>query len=439
MEWLNTGVGEEKRWFYPISAFFIGAGITVTGIWPMIYPYVQSYFGLETTASIVLAATFTNMGFMLLGPPMAGVILDKYGPKINYVISATLLVLGHFLVRFMLTKNQWSDAMYIWFLASLLVGLGIGFSTGTYQPTVGKWFPDKLGTTAGIVAAGGGSGTIIFSPLLASYVKANGFNGTIFIYLAAVAAISVLGLGFFWRTPPHDWLPSGMMQKAKGSGPRPGQVKDFTLPEAMKDKRFWILYACITCAAFSFMFLQQNVTLIIIEGLSHSMDRAEILATVVPTFITLAAVAGLAGRFFWGMITDKLGGPWKTLWMVYLLPAIWMALFYLGYKSKMLILINGFLFYCLAGGEPVVHMAVVPHVFGRRHLGKIMTTLFSLSAGIGMAIGPYMGAYIKDVTGGYFYALVIAVSIRLLGTLFALWGLSLSKQPKISPEVPISN
>lgn len=433
--WLNKGVGEEKRWFYPSSAAIIGLAITIYGIWPMFYPYIQAHFGLETTASIVLAATFTSMGFMLIGPPIAGRILDKYGPKINYIISAILLFTGHNLVRLMISKTNWSDAMYLWYIASLFVGLGIGFSSGTYQSTVGKWFPDKTGTAMGLTMAGAGAGTIVYSPLINAYIKANGFSGNIFMYLGIIAVVVVLGLGLIWKVPTHDWVPEGMRSKANGvSGSEVKQVhlaRDYTLSEAIRDKRFWVLYVCIISSAFSLMFFMQNVTLIIIEGLSNTMSEGEIMTTVVPVFLSLTALSALVGRFSWGVITDKIGGPWKTLWMVYLLPAIWMVLFYVGYQSKIFILINGCLFYFLSGGEPTLHAAIVPYVFGRRHLGTIMTTLFAISAGVGMAIGPFLGAYIKDVTGGYYWALVLAVIIRLIGTGAAIYGLRDDKKRNV--------
>mgnify|MGYP000866504457 CR=1 FL=1 len=250
----------------------------------------------------------------------------------------------------------------------------------------------------------------------------------------------IAGLGIpFWKIPPHDWTPAGMQLKAKSSDSKKIHIaRDYTLPEAIEDRRFWILYVCFICAAFSLMFFAQNASLIIIEGLSKTMSREEILTSVVPLFLTITALAGLLGRFGWGVITDKLGGPWRTLWIVYLLPAILMGLFYLGYHSKTLIFIIGFLFYFCSGGEPVIHYAIVPHVFGRRHLGKVMSTLNAFSVGIGIAFGPYVGAYIKDITGGYYWALVMAVIIRLFGTACALWGLRLDKKQEISVDTSIA-
>jgi len=428
--WLEKGIGEDKRWFYPISAFIIGTAIVVNQLWTMFYPHIQAHFNLETTASIVLAATFSGMGAMIIGPPIAGTILDKYGPKIPFIMSAISMVIGHSLIIKMLSMNDWSKAMYIWYLGSFMVGLGGGFYSGTYTATVGKWFPDKPGTAMGLAVAGTGSAVIIYSPLIGAYIKNHGFSGNIFFIFVIMSIVCLFGIAVpFWKTPPKDWLPAGMKPASKTSSAKAkGAAHDYTLQEAVKDRRFWLLYFCFIFSAFSNMFFLQNVSLIILEGLSKVMDTETILVSVIPGFLSASAIAGLIGRFSWGVITDRLGGPWKTLWIVYLLPAIVMALFYLGYHSVILIFITGLLFYFGSGGEPVIHYAIVPYVFGRKHLGKVMSVLNSFSVGLGIAFGPFVGAYIKDVTGGYFWALVLAVAIRLCGTAFALLGLKMSLQ-----------
>lgn len=438
--WLEKGIGEEKRWFYPISAFLIGAAIFVTQLWTMFYPHIQAHFGLETTASIVLAATFSGMGSMIIGPPITGTVLDKYGPKIPFVMSAISFIAGYSLIINMLTLKDWATAMYLWYLGSFLIGLGCGFYSGTYTATVGKWFPDKAGTAMGLAVAGSSCAPIIYSPFVASLIKSYGFTGNIFLPLAVIAVVFLVGLGIpFWKTPSHDWAPAGMQPKSKSSNAKSIHLaKDYTLQEAVKDKRFWLLYACFISSAFSNMFFVQNASLIIIEGLSQTMIREDILASVVPLFVSISALSGLLGRFGWGVISDKLGGPWKTLWMVYFLPAILMGVFYLGYHSKMLIFIIGFLLYFGLGGEPVVHYSIVPYIFGRRHLGKIMSTLNAFSVGLGIAFGPYVGAYIKDITGGYYWALVLAIIIRLCGTAFAILGLSLDKKQEILGNTSIA-
>lgn len=214
--WLEKGIGEDKRWFYPISAFIIGTAIVVNQLWTMFYPHIQAHFNLETTASIVLAATFSGMGAMIIGPPIAGTILDKYGPKIPFIMSAISMVIGHSLIIKMLSMNDWSKAMYIWYLGSFMVGLGGGFYSGTYTATVGKWFPDKPGTAMGLAVAGTGSAVIIYSPLIGAYIKNHGFSGNIFFIFVIMSIVCLFGIAVpFWKTPPKDWLPAGMKPAPK--------------------------------------------------------------------------------------------------------------------------------------------------------------------------------------------------------------------------------
>jgi predicted MFS family arabinose efflux permease len=149
---------------------------------------------------------------------------------------------------------------------------------------------------------------------------------------------------------------------------------------------------------------------------------------VVPAFLIVVGIAGSIGSFGWGFIIDKLGDPWKTLPLLYSSTAVLILLFYINYSNVILIMILGFLLYLGLQGEPTVHYAAVSYVFGRKNLGKIMTTLQAFSVGIGISTGPFIGAYIKDVTRGYFWAIMIAVGLRMIATAVSLIGLSISKK-----------
>ena len=156
------------------------------------------------------------------------------------------------------------------------------------------------------------------------------------------------------------------------------------------------------------------------------------MAVVIPTFLILAGIAGCMGSFGWGFIMDKLGGPWKTLPLLYFSSGVLILLFYLSYSNVALIMIIGFILYLAVQGEPTAHYAAVSYAFGRKHLGKIMTTLQAFSVGIGISTGPFVGAYIKDVTKGYFWAIMIAVGLRMVATAASLIGLYMHRKNKFS-------
>ncbi len=433
---LEKGVGENKRWFYPISSFILGLGLSVGGIWTIFYPYIQEHFSLKIVSNIVLASTFLGVGVMIFGPITAGLIIDKYGPKIPSIIAAVSAVSGYLLIARMLTVSTWSSAMPLWYAGSFFVGFGLGLHGCTYSTTMAKWFPDKTGLATGMGGAGHAAATIIYSPLIAFMIRTSGFNKNIFIFFAAVAFIMFAVIIVFWKNPTHSVMLDLLKKRNeklldKVSMPS----RDFTLREASRTSYFWILYTTFLCSSFAQMFFVQNASLLIIEGLETTMGREQALAVIVPTFLMIVGVAGCVGSFGWGFIIDKLGGPWRTLPILYFSAAVLMLLFYISYSNVALIMIIGFLLYLELQGGPAVHYAAVSYAFGRKHLGRIMTTLQGFSIGIGISTGPFVGAYIKDVTKGYFWAIMIAVGLRMVATTVSLIGLRMHRKNRFSAPV----
>ncbi|MCR3922978.1 MAG: MFS transporter [Firmicutes bacterium] len=427
MSFLNYGIGESKRWYYPSSAFIIAA--TRIAVWALFYPHIQTMFNLETTASIILVSTFTGVGSMVLGPPVAGFILDKYGPKIPFFLSAFITLIGYFVLAAVLRQTTWSAAMPLWYTGGFLIGFGAGLYSGAYTSTVAKWFPDRLGVAMALGGSGVSVGTMVYAPLIAAIIVARGFTSEIFMILGFIGFASIAIFGIIpWKMPENEWKPAGWVARAKTAGKEVVDQKQYTFAEATKDKRFWILAGGFIGASFSYMFFAQNVTMIIIEGLTKSgMERADILATVVPYYLSLVAFTGLMGRFCWGWILDKLG-PFVALPLMYFTSGVLIWVFYMGYTSAMFIYVAGGILMFVMSGEGTLHYASVPAVFGRRHIGKIMSTLNSMSVGIGITCGGFVGAYIRDVTGGFKAALILAVTLRMIGTLFALTGYRLTKK-----------
>src|SRR4030043_1431254 len=433
---LEKGVGENKRWFYPISSFLLGLGLSIGGTWTIFYPYIQQHFSLTEVANLCLAFPFIGVGSMVLGPTTAGLIIDKYGPKIPSIIAAVSAVSGYFLIARMLTVDSWSSAMPLWYTGSFFVGFGLGIYGGTYSTTLAKWFPDKTGVVTGIGGAGHLAASIVWSPLIAFMIKTSGFNKNIFILIAVVAFVMFLVIIIFWKNPTHsvtlDFLKK-RNEKLLDKFSTPS--RDFTLREASRHSYFWILYTGFLCASFAMSFFMQNVSLLIIEGLETTMGREQALAVVIPTFLILVGIAGSIGSFGWGFIIDKLGGPWRTLPILYFSSGLLILLFFLSYSNVALIFIVGFLLYLAMQGEPTAHYAAVSYAFGRKNLGRIMTTIQAFSVGIGISTGPFVGAYIKDVTKGYFWAIMIAVGLRMVATTVSLIGLRMHKKNRFSAPV----
>ncbi|QGP91150.1 Oxalate:formate antiporter [Neomoorella glycerini] len=426
---LDKGAGERYRWFYPVAAFIIGMSVYITGLWTLFYPYIMEHYKLNVVAQVALASSLTGVGSMVIGPPIAGLLFDKYGPKIPLALAGAIFVAGAVIVSLTLTPMEWVAAKYYWYIGSAVIGFGIGLYGGTWPATMARWFPDKIGTAMGIAAAGTGLATTIYAPITAVLIKSLGFSN-LFRILACIGFVVLYGGVMLWKVPSPDWVPFGQKPKS-GAGEKttPAGKEHFTLKEAVKDIRFWHLYTCFFCAAFAALFFTTNVSMIILEGLTKTgTDRQYVVRTVVPMFLTLTALAGAAGRLIWGNLMDRIGGPWRTLPIVYFTSGVMIAVFYLGYTSVAWIMIAGAIWYFLFGGEPTVHYAAVPYLFGRKSIGTIMTVLNAFSVGLGIVLGPYVGAFIRDLTGAYKWSLALAITLRIIATLVALNGLRISQR-----------
>lgn len=390
MDKLNRGVGEKYRWFYPVSSFVIACGVSLILLWSMFFPYVRDLFGLETVAPIALASSFVGLGTMVIAPPLAGILFDKYGPKPPLAIAAVVFLSGFVILAFMMNYADWDLGRYFWYGGSFVVGLGMGFFIGTSPSTVARWFPDKIGTSMGFAVSGQAAGSVVMPPVIGALITSFGFTAPVFIITGVVGFLLIIGIGvLFWKVPPSDWKPAESNQSTGTNEQESKSENHYNLGEAAKDKRFWLLMVSFITSAFGFMGFSQNASMIVEEGLiSGGYSPDYIAVSVVPIFLSLTGVATVLGAFSWGVLTDRIGGPWNSLPLVYASSALLIGVFYLGYEYLVPIFLLGIILYFLFGGEPAVHFIIVPYVFGRKHIGKLLNVMNSFSVGLGITLGP---------------------------------------------------
>ncbi len=138
---------------------------------------VNSSFGvyfknLGETYSLTRASISTiisvRMVFNAVAAILAGLAIDRYGPKkvfslMGFFVGLSLLLTGP-------TTNAWQ--LFITYGLLLSIGTGAGYVVTT--STVLRWFNRKRGLALGIAGAGGGFGTAVISPLVASLISSLG-------------------------------------------------------------------------------------------------------------------------------------------------------------------------------------------------------------------------------------------------------------------------
>ena len=80
--------------------------------------------------------------------------MDKYGPRVVVLFGGALCGIGWVI-------NSYAASLNMFYLGQVVAGIGAGAVYGTCVGSALKWFPDKRGLAAGIIAAGFGAGSAL--------------------------------------------------------------------------------------------------------------------------------------------------------------------------------------------------------------------------------------------------------------------------------------
>lgn len=396
----------ERRYIYPISAAVLALFSMFILIWSQFYPYIMEKYSLTSVAPVALSSSII-FASALFSQITAGFIADRLGPKPPLAIAGLGTLLGMIIISLTFSHDSWEVARIYWYAGSFVTGIGAGFYIGTFPVVLGRWFPESPGKAFGIAIFGQNLSPLVMSPLAAYLVSRVGLSNT-FVTIGILVFVLLYLIGFaFWKVPPAE--------RREGY--------DFTLKQAIRDRRFWILFTVMYSTAFGWFLILLNIATIIVEGLVDlaGMNAEYVLGTFVPMFMGVTAIGNAFGGLIWGFVNDRIGGPMRTLPIVYSVGGVAIVLLMLTYAEPLLLLPVGFILYFALGGEPTIHFSAVPTFFGREAIGRI-TTILNTSVFTSAIVGPYIGAYLKDVTGTYLTALMLAAILHFFATAVVLIG-----------------
>ena len=126
--------------------------------------------------------------------PLEGWLVDRYGPR--PVVAA-----GGFFAALSWVLNSRAESLIALYVAAVIGGLALGCVFGTCMGTALKWFPDKRGLAAGMIAAGYGLGAAATSAPLSLMIGTRGYRYA-FLFFGLLQGIAILLLGMCLVKPP---------------------------------------------------------------------------------------------------------------------------------------------------------------------------------------------------------------------------------------------
>ncbi len=394
------------------------------------YAWIIAFTGTLVT---ILAHGFGRMSYSVILPPMKDGLMLNYTQlgsiaTGNFIGYLSLAIIGGFLAaRFGIRRvvfvsllvigvslflTGFADSFSFAFVMRLIAGLGNG---GSYVPIMAlpaAWFiAQKRGLATGIVSAGIGTGLflagIILPPIISAFGK-DGWRYAWYFLGIAVFVFAFVCYAFLRNNPSEKGLSLYGGSEERKDGPK------VTLFSAFKDvvveSEIWKLGIVYFMYGFSYIIYLT----FFIAFLTKEMGVTPIAAG------RIFAVLGIFSIFcgvIYGWISDVLGRragsmiAYLTLALSYIIFAFW--------KDTTGFYVSAVIFGIAAFSIPTIMAAASGDAVGGR-LAPAGLGFITLFFGIGQALGPLAGGYIKDATGTFTYAFLLSAGVSLIGAFGSL-------------------
>ncbi|MBK8839469.1 MAG: MFS transporter [Hyphomonadaceae bacterium] len=416
-----TGLGVHYAWVVAFVTFFaalVAAG-AVGSVGVMLLPLQMEFGWTQAEISSALAIRLALLGLVA---PFAAALFIRFGLRPIIVASLVLIAAGTGGSIYMTALWQ---LVALW---GVVVGLAAGLTALVMSATVAtRWFETRRGLVIGILSAATAMGQLVFLPLMAWLVKAQGWR-TATLALCVFYAVAVALVVIFIRNRPSDvgLRPFGAAPDSPIAAPPAPQGNLFLAPfealaVAARKPIFWIL-------AGSFFVCGASTNGLVQMHLIPMCGDYMIPATAAAGTLALMGGFNFVGTVASGWLTDRFN-PRILLMIYYGLRGL--SLFYLtstGFESTSLLLFA--VFYGLdwiATVPPTVKLAA--DAFGPARATLVFGWIFAAHQ-LGAGLAAFVAGVIRTEVGSYALAFQGAGILCIIAALAFVGG---RRQAKIAP------
>ncbi len=318
-----------------------------------------------------------------------GKILDVFGPKKLMLAASVMWGGGWFLTG--CVGELWQ--LYLTF--GVMTALGSGMAYNPSITTAVRWYPDKKGFASGLITGATGLSSLVVAPLanmlLEKYNVSMAFRivGAAFLVLMFCASLMT-------DTPEPGWAPEGYKSGSAAAAMQLPADKNWR--EMFRDKRFYLIWPAFLGGCVSGLMLIGHASTIGKEIAGISSSQAALL-------VGIMAVANFLGRMSMGALSDRIG-RYQTIMIS--LAASTVGMVVLSQAKGFVIFVSALILMCVCfGGVLSVFPNIVSENFGLKNMGINYGIVFT-AYGIAALIGPMTASAVKNASGSYNMAFIIA-------------------------------
>ena len=393
-------------WHYAWVIVVIIAGMQIVGssirmAFGVFIDPLQAQFGWSQ-GGIGFAYAICSMVSAVVAP-LAGNLGDRFGAKKSMLAGIFVYLIGMLATAFV--KDLWQ----FWLTYGVILGVAQAIFLVPLIPAAMIWFRRHLGLAMGLIMASWGIGPALATPLVAFMIQTFGWS-VAFVSIGIASTLMMLALVSVFKNRPADvgGLAYGTF---KGDPPLsdklpPAILLDEFKGHMRKTAAYWNMSSIhfLGCVGHA-------VILIWIIPMATSKGMSAIDASLI---FTLFSAVSIVTRLTTPVLCERLGV--RTV----------MTFFYILQGAPVLLLIFSsmdgvFLIFAVSfgvgyggetGGFPILNRKYFGHApMGGAHGFQM------LGAGIGMALGGWVGGPVFDIFDSYNAAFAISVVASLAGAI----------------------
>jgi MFS family permease len=356
---------------------------------------IGASFGVDrASVTGIYAVAMLGIGF---GGPLAGMLVDRFGPR--WLVIVGVAAMGSGMVLSSLAQAVWQ--FYPTF--GLLGGIGCAALGSVMQSALlGRWFSRRLGTALATSYSANGVGVMVMAPLAQFLIDAQDWR---FAYAVLGGFVLLLLLPILLL--PWKRIEAGHPDLQSKAGGIAGEADAPDLRSAIRTAPFWNLCAtfCFTSVGI-YSLTPQTVAYLIEQGMAP-LDAASAVGVT-----GLLMPVGMIG-FNW--LADR-GGRRLSAVAAYGSTMLGVAALWAfsGPQDFWLLVAFVVLFGVSMGSRGPMISTLATMRFRGPHLGRIYGSI-TLAMGIGGALGAWLGGLAHDLTGGYTAVMAVSLIGLLLG------------------------
>lgn len=386
--------------------------------WTLFTTPIAHRYGVSLAAVQVAFSAFILAETWLV--PVEGFLVDRVGPRPVLVGGGLLVGLGWIGSGELAPSVQW---VWLWYTVG---GLGAGAVYGCCMGIAVKWFPDRRGLCAGLVAGSYGAGAALTVIPIADMIGSAGYQTTLLVW-GDVQGLLTIACATVISAPPAGWLPPGWR-------PRPVRQSRYDLPPIRFGRNgggpllggmvvrssFWLLYLIMTLMGFTGLVITAQIEPI---ARYYHVDQTKILLglTALVLAIQIDRILNGLSRPFWGWVSDKVG-RYNAMALAFGAQALTIVVWIQFLNDPVLLVVLSGVAYLTWGEIYSLFPAAVGDLFGHRYATTNYGVLYTSKGVAAVFAGPVAALVASSYSGNWMPVFaVMAACAAAAAVLTLIW------------------